>query len=107
MLQIVTTCGDGCPASCDPRPTEGAPAEQISSSEAAQFHRDSRAYPAFNPPAMMRASLGLVLVLIGGCAFEPGEYPGGDNGGGSGSGSGSGTVDPTADTDGDGMLDAT
>jgi hypothetical protein len=56
---------------------------------------------------MMRALLGL-LVLGTGCAFEPGELPGGDNsgGGGSGSGSGSGSGDPTVDTDGDGMVDA-
>lgn len=54
---------------------------------------------------MLRALLGL-LVLSGGCAFEPGELP--DNGGGGGGGgSGSGSGDPTADTDGDGQLDAT
>jgi len=52
---------------------------------------------------MLRALLGGLLVL-GGCAFEPGQFP--DENGGGGSGSGSGSGDPTKDTDGDGMVDA-
>lgn len=54
---------------------------------------------------MVRGLLAAVLLVAGGCAFEPGELPGGeDPGGGGGSGSsGGGSTDD--DSDGDGMVD--
>jgi hypothetical protein len=52
---------------------------------------------------MMRALVGLAI-CFGGCAFEHGEPPGGDDDMGSGSGSGSGAMQ---DTDADGFPDVT